>query len=52
MMSRFKEHEWKAGLLKRHPEWIACAACGIMKRSDGKNGQCAGRVKVTMRKRK
>jgi hypothetical protein len=45
-------HVWKAGLLVRHPDWITCVTCGIIKRADGKNGPCRGAVKVVMRKAK
>jgi hypothetical protein len=26
-----------------------CLSCGIVRRLDGKNGQCKGRVRVTVR---
>ena len=30
-------------------KYEACAECGIIKRADGKNGPCKGRVKVQLR---
>ncbi len=42
-------HKWASGLLKRHPEWVCCSVCGIIKNAQGENGPCRGVVRVTLR---
>lgn len=40
-------HDWFS-----HPKFkplITCRACGVVKRADGKNGPCRGKVRVELR---